>query len=555
MKPYLSVRLSGAFGERNITSEVAALSFRSEGNGGFKSASFQLARPIHQQAPELAALNKVYVYDSRSPRQIAWQGYLEDPGRAAESRGLLWTVNAVGPSARLKDRASPIVYVDKRLNQWRRGELVAADGPDTSLALKTTMGTFEGIFFPGWMLQMNNGSSMGIGDAGAIVYELLKQSGQHIGSFIFNFMAGNGDANWQIASGATGGGSGFTTHMDEAFSTSSAAWQLLITTDYAVDRNMIWVFVKRINASVNVVDDTTYSFVHKFHVLGTRYNKSGTELTAASNYGNGTHVLASQVVEDILGRWMPTYDRVNANIATTTFQITQLAYSDPVRPAQILEDLSELEPDFRWAVWGDTQNGTNEFEYVRWDSGDVFEYDPYDGFSSPESSSDMYSDVMIRYDDGTGFTQTFTSTQTVPALQGLRRFGVVDLGGDRGVSAENTAQAAAAFLAEHNTPSSSGTLTVARPVLNVTKGLMVDPWMIRPGTLLRLRGVQARPDYLNAIDHNGVTLFRVVATEFSSSSGVATLELEGYSPTLARQLSEHKRMMWRLGQFSTRFGG
>ena len=537
---HLSVRLSGSFGELNITGEVIGLSFRSEGVGGFTSASFQLARPIDAVAPEVASLNKVYVYDARSPRLIAWQGYLEDPARSANSQGLVWSINAVGPSARLKDVAVPMTYVDTKVGNWRRGEATAADGPDTKELLHTQSDHPIGFDDPGWRLRCESGHTVSIGDVGAIVYELSPASGQNIARLNVNAVMGLTSVGWQFSVGATGGVNGYNTDLAANFSTTAANYPAVIVTHFETDRNMLWLLISRSVSAVAVSDDTIWVFLYNITVRGTLFNKTGTELLAAADYPVD-YVFAHQVVDDILGRWMSSYDRDTAKVDGTTYHITQLAYNNPVRPAEILTDILTFEPEYRWAVWGDTQNGKNEFEWVKWDTGDVLEYDPADGFASPESVSDMYSDVTVRYDDGTGKIHNYTASQTVPELQGIKRTGVIDLGSERGVKETQAAQAASAFLAEHNTPSNAGVLTVARPILNVTKGIMIDPWLIRPGTLLRLKGVQARPDYLNAIDHNGVTLFRVVATEYSTGTNTATLELENFNPTLSRQLAYIQR--------------
>jgi len=540
---YLSVRLSGAFGERNITSEVVGLSYSSEGIGGFKSASFTLSRPIHQLSPELAPLNKIYVYDSRSPRKIAWQGYLEDMSRSADSKGLVWVINAVGPSVRLRDRAVPMTYVDFKTASWRRGEAVVSDGPIARQLLFTEQTRPDGFDSPGWRLRCEVGATMPANAAaGGVVYELSPASGQNVGRLNVNVVSGINASDWKFEVGASGGASGYHTDILASFSTTPANHVGLIATHFEVDRNKLWLSITRITSSAVISDDLTWIFLYNVTVRGTMFTKTGTELVAAADYPVD-YVFAHQVVADVLGRWMSSYDRTNAVIAETSKHITQLAYSSPVRPEEILNDIGTLEPGFRWAVWGDTQSDTNEFEYVAWDTGDVLEYDPFDGFASPESTADMYSDVIVRYDDGTGKILTHTASQTVPELQGITRTGVVDLGSDVGASVAQATIVADAFLAEHNTPANAGTLTVARPIFNTTRGLMIDPWMIRPGTLMRLRGVQARPDYLNSIDHNGVTLFRVVATEYSTATGAAVLELENFNPTLARQLAYRHEML------------
>jgi hypothetical protein len=93
------------------------------------------------------------------------------------------------------------------------------------------------------------------------------------------------------------------------------------------------------------------------------------------------------------------------------------------------------------------------------------------------------------------------------------------------------------LLAEHATPPNAGTLTIARPIYDHERGRMVDPWEIRPGNLIRVRGIQPNPNSLNVTDRDGVTVFQIVGTDYDTSSASATLELDSYSPTVARALA------------------
>lgn len=541
-----SIRLSGAFGERNITSEVDEIAWRSEAVGGFKTASLKLSRPLHQVVPELSPMNKIYVYDASSPRMIAWQGYLEDQGRSADANGLIWTVNAVGPVSRMKDVASTVVYVDRRVDAWRRGDVNgrAGVGPPTTTLLHTDADQPDDVTAPGWRLTHNEGSTIQTGYVGAILYELIADTvDQFAGKIHVTYKMTNNDSLNRFKVGVSD--TGFQTANDIAWTTTGGNTNMLITVNYAASRDVIWLAIQR-NTSTAVAGYNSTCLLTNIVVRGTLYGLTGGQDFAGANY-TPDYVVASQVVKDILGRWMSgTYDVAHANVTTTSFQIEQLAYSDPVHPQDIIDDLAEIEPDYRFAVWGDTQFGGSEVEYVRWDSGDVLEYDAADGFSSPESAADLYTDVTVRYKDANGLLKTYKASQTLAVMQGNKRSGIVDLGGERGVTTAMAAQAAAAFLAEHNTSSNTGTVTVARPILNTTRGRMIEPHMIRPGTLLRLRQIQAKPNYLGATDHNGATMFRVAAVDYSSNTGAAILELDNYNPNLARQLSNNKRMLDKL---------
>jgi hypothetical protein len=69
---------------------------------------------------------------------------------------------------------------------------------------------------------------------------------------------------------------------------------------------------------------------------------------------------------------------------------------------------------------------------------------------------------------------------------------------------------------------------------------MVHPWELLPGHLIRVAGVVPRVDSLNPTARDGVTVFKVVSVEFSASNVSATLELDSYSRTVARQLAKLK---------------
>jgi hypothetical protein len=73
--------------------------------------------------------------------------------------------------------------------------------------------------------------------------------------------------------------------------------------------------------------------------------------------------------------------------------------------------------------------------------------------------------------------------------------------------------------------------------MDYTLSRIVQPWEIRPGNLIRVRGVRPYVDSLNATDRDGVTVFRIVSTSYSDSQGAAVLELDAYTPDEARQIA------------------
>src|SRR5205085_7027166 len=102
---------------------------------------------------------------------------------------------------------------------------------------------------------------------------------------------------------------------------------------------------------------------------------------------------------------------------------------------------------------------------------------------------------------------------------------LIDLGDEPG-SAANAQQVGDQFLAQHATPPNAGTLTVARRIRDLDTGRMVEPYEIRPGELVRVRGTRPYPDSLNASARDGVTVFRLVQTDWSDSDGTCRLSLD-----------------------------
>jgi hypothetical protein len=126
----------------------------------------------------------------------------------------------------------------------------------------------------------------------------------------------------------------------------------------------------------------------------------------------------------------------------------------------------------------------------------------------------------------------------VPLLDdaGLIRQHSIDLGTDAGSEA-NAIRAGDQYLAEHSVPLVAGTLRQVRRIYDRDTGMMIEPWEIKAGHLVRIRGVQARRDSLNATSRDGVTVARLVGREFDAQTRTAVLELDTPPMTLSHLLS------------------
>ena len=188
-------------------------------------------------------------------------------------------------------------------------------------------------------------------------------------------------------------------------------------------------------------------------------------------------------------------------------------------------------------VFTDRRHHRYRFEWVKRPTTVRYEADVVDGYESQGSSDGLYNQVTVRYRDAQGIAQMVTRTAACPDLDAvdLIRTGLLDLGTELG-SAADAARIGDQWLAEHTVVHNAGTLRIARPILDLESGRMVQPWEIRPG-LIRVRGILPRPDALNAGNRDGVTVFRIVAHEYSASDGVATLELDSAPSTIAQTLA------------------
>jgi hypothetical protein len=521
----LSVRLLTSRSDRHVTSELRDLTFREVANGGYASATISLNRPISLQPDEVAQYGQVFVYDARNGNTV-WEGRLEDPDRSADNGGPAWHITAVGPSAHTQDRARPIVYVDKRITPYVRVENVTP-GADFSTGVDpgqagSTLPVDQSLVY-----QFPQGLGLVTNSRVAGRYDLLRLFGQKLARYDYTWDAGRTLATLAEVS------------RTQTFNVAGAgASPKVHVTDYPAGRNTLDLRILYTGGAVTIGDDVTWASITEPVVVATRYDKTGAELLTAASYTTST-VLASDVVADLLGRLLPDYDGVNATITPTTYAIDQLVYEDGATPQRILEDLLVFEPNMRWGAYETVpSSGKYRFEFVAWPTTVRYEAEIFDGFSSPGSADGLYNEVNVRWKDAAGNVKFTTRTAAVTALTdaGLTRSGFLDLGDEVG-SVTNAQQAGDKWLIEHGVAPNAGSLTVARPLTDLVTGMPVMPWEIRPGNLIRVRGVQARVDALNATDRDGQTVFRIASREYQAGSAAATLELDSYALTTARALA------------------
>jgi hypothetical protein len=339
------------------------------------------------------------------------------------------------------------------------------------------------------------------------------------------------DGNFSVESVArTDGGTGNTADTS-TFNLAGGSHSSVVVTDWTNGRNTLDLrAIFRAGASFAPSTDKYWASFTDIYIRSRLKNEDGTDKTSGytTNY-----VLAHAVVQDLLGRHLDQYDGADAVIDTSaTHQIDAMVYPDGVAPGDVLADLMALEPGHRWYV-----DNAGIFRWELWPTTVRYEITLDDGASLPLTGQELFNQVTVRWRDKRGRVRTTLRTGACPPLddEGLTRRAWLDVG-DEIASSTAADRLGDNFLARHKVPLNAGTLTVARPVRDLSTGRMVRPHEIEPGTLVRVKGVEAYPDALNASSNDGQTVYRIWSNTYNSDSDTATLELDTYSRQTALRL-------------------
>jgi len=521
----VSVRLANSNVDVHITNRLSGLSWRSVAPGGFASASFSLERPIDVGDPMLATFTRVYIYDGRDGSTL-WEGRLQLPGRSAGDAGQVWEITATGASAHALDDQRSLIYVDRDLTSMVKNNSSPAAEASVDVDPGNASNEVAMVFrFP-------NGFSANTGSNIAFTYERVAQAQMQIGGVNYDFDAGFTNGAFEIQSVYNPGAA----VVADACSTTAGSRNVF---SGALD-NLTTVTFRMIRISggaLTIVGDLTWSSLANVNIRGRLVTKTGVAITGVADYDNG-YVFAHEVVADLLGRMLPLFDGAGATIATTSAHIEQLAYAEPVTADQVFTDLMAQESAYYWAAWeSDPTTGKYRFEWKAWPVSARYEASVTDGFNSPAPAFELYNKALVRWKDGKQRIRLGPVTLAQPELDaaGLTRTGYIDISDEVG-STQNAVNAGTSFLQDHNRVPAGGTLTVARPIRDVIDGRTVWPWQIRPGELIRVKGVEASVDTPDH-DRDGLTVFRIVSVE-PNDEGTATLELDMFTRSEARALAQ-----------------
>ena len=530
----LEVRIANDATDLHVTRDVSGLTFENAAPGGFTTCSFRLRRDLLVKRPELQRYSTVEVSDGRTA-EVLWTGLIDDVGFTAGRDGTMFQVTASGHVARAHDYRRPLIYADQSLERWEKDEQFGRAwrgweivGEGDSARLRATL--TEGI-------------DVGSGNASLIdiTYNAIDEAGQFIGRVRFDHIEGDdydGTATnpWQIS--VRGGG---TNEETDNWSTTADSLRMRRGNEFTSEIGTAKIRIHTDGTNPAAIPGSNYySEAYNIAVRCQLLDETGADVT--SGYQQN-YVTVEEVVKDLLGRFFTTdWDTSGATIASsaTSTTIDQLAYADPVSPAEVLDDLTMF-GSYYWAVWDDPDGDGFDFEFSEWPTTPRYEADVLDGFESPASGFDVYNAVTVRYRAKNGRLRSVRRTATVPELDdaGLTREAFLDLGDEVG-SSQNANDVGDQFLTDHLNPRSGGTLTIGRRVLDIDGGRMREPWELRAGNLIRVRGVEADASDLTS-DTNASSVFRIVRVTYNADENLTTLELDAANRRLSGRLTRRRR--------------
>ena len=520
----LGVRIASARGTRMITGSKE-LVIRDTAPGGHASSTVTMSHPLDIDPAELGTFADYEVVDLRSTEEI-WGGRLEDQGRGVGSDGAVRELAAAGAAAHASDRSVPMMFISTETSPFERfgGSRVGGE-----VSAGQTAAGADGV-----KVQAGGSTNWAASDYIAARDQRLSLAGWTLARYSCSVICGANTGQWLVRTITYPSA---TIVTDVAMSTSTQNFTGLIGGwDYPDTDSVLQLRLEKLAAGA--VSEMANAHFYNIVQRGALVHEWGDPLDP-SDYATD-YLYAHDVVADLIGRTLTDYDGDSAFIDTSgSHRIDQLAYPGGATAAQVFADLAELQPTHLWEALGRNSSGKYRFLYRKWPTTVRYEADTVDGYSAPSSAGEIYDRVAVKWRDQTGrqrITRVFSAVAELTAV-GLSREATIDLGEKAG-SSSNATRAGVQYLQEHATPPNAGRITIARPILDLQTGRRVQPWEIRPGYLMRVRGVTSRPDSINPGGRNGTSVMRIVSREYRASTNTAECELDSYSLSVARELAD-----------------
>ncbi len=523
----IAIKFETSRSETLIIDEIDGLRITNVVPGGFGTLETNLHRPLRFQPGEIDVFSRVTAYD-RESGEVCFHGRLADPGATANESGEVWNIAAVGGQAFTTDINDPVIYVTKDVTEFKRfggsrngGTVSNDEGPSGEAGIKVQAGG-SGSWATGTYIAGRNDD--------------FKRAFTNIARFSVKTLSGAPSSLWQQR---VYGIPSEDLIISADMQTSMQSFTGLIggddfdAGDYTLD-----VRQERVGIAATT-DENAWTIFYDYIARGTIMHEWG-DFYSSSEYTTD-YVFAHNVVGDVIARYLS--DHVDGSEAyideSSTYQIDNFSFAKGATAREILDQLQNLVPTHYWAMWERNRiTDLIKMEYRPWPTSIRYEADITGGIDQSGGPIDMFNSVLVEWEDTRGRYQITRVNSTVEELTkaGINRTTRIKLD-KRASSSANAIQAGTGFLNEHNIPTVSGTVKIDRPILDFAAGRMIKPHLIRSGQLIRLRGIRPRVKALRQTVRDGTSVFRVAKVTYDDRSGVATLDLDWYSPTLYRQVA------------------
>jgi hypothetical protein len=491
----LSVRVSDGETDRIVSRYVRGLKFTKMVNAGHHELTFTMTPP-QRTFRDLGPQDGAWVYDDRTGATVFGKAYLENPTPVDGPLGQRYDVRAVGGAARANDESRALVYVDSRTDAWTAVEYgAAAEAASASTYQDPTVAINSG-----WQVQLTpGGTPVATNQVAAIDYRAIHDAGMGIAGVRVVTQSGKPDSGWRTEL-YDFVGSAVTIADPAGIQTGAFDQSFWIGADLD-STDIVLLQLRRSGTATNVADDTTWTKFLGLSVLGRRYDRWGNLLGTAAAHGNNVQrVLSSQVVEDLLGRLLAFCDPATARVDPTTFAIDQLAFSDGVKAAGVLNELvNNWETDHWWGIHETQDNGLHRFGFQEYGTEARYEVSVKDGWIQSGSDVDLCNRILVTFTDSAGKTQTEPVHASDPDVDLAGKGLPVDDLGDRVKDADpitlpdgfgslaNARRIGREILRDAISPPKAGRAVVRRPIIDQFTGNEVLPHQLEPGSPVRVR--------------------------------------------------------------------
>lgn len=556
-----------------VTKWVENIEFRSVIPGGFASATITLHNfdgDLFSQYTRL--FTRVQIMDNS--QEIVWEGRIEDARRKEEANA--WELGCLGSMVIASDVQAPIWFIDNTLDEWRvipndphgvekdDKNKVIWIRPETSLL--HVAGEIDNFgITAGFYGGQRTGTQVGRFDCtyGGNYGSAVVRTGMWIGETYLNSFDSNVD--------------------NTAWNAADVRKVNKIVTDWAASQDSTLVTM-HVDTTTSAAFTGRGGVIKQPHVHMLRMNENGTELKTAADYPDAFLTVA-RTVKDVIGRFLVKgWDRYDLATpfaghcdprrvfidSTATKTMNTLTYYDGATAEDIFNDLMIVQPEAYWAFWESNYKATTDavnegrfrFEWRKWSTRINYRASIADGIEEQPDGSPVYNFVFYCWNldvDVTGDMPVFESqnhafdggnNHDLLSAQLTRAITVIkETSSGLGFAAWSPGSAAATADAEDimyrsATPKNTGTLTVKRPIHCWDPGTvageggvsrMLNPWEIRPGKIVQIydlpplsqmNNVGALGTNLLPLYERGNTLYRVVATTYSSADNSCVMELD-----------------------------